>query len=74
MNELPRKIARAIWQTREKCDLIASRATCKRKGHLWDSERPRGAIHKRDICWRCDAVREDLFKQLEATQKEARDG
>ena len=64
------------WAARahEKCDLVASRVTCKRKGHLWDSERPRGAIHKRDICWRCDAVREEnLVEQLKATQKKEDD-
>ena len=37
--------------------LAAARFTCRRKGHLWDSDRPKGGIHERDICWRCDAVR-----------------
>ncbi len=34
-----------------------ARAECARTGHLWDSDRPAGALHERDICWRCDAVR-----------------
>ena len=32
---------------------------CRRRGHLWDTDRPAGPIHKRDICWRCNAVREE---------------
>lgn len=37
--------------------LASARRECRRAGHLWDSERPAGALHERDICWRCDAVR-----------------
>ena len=37
---------------------LADRWRCLRNGHLWDSDRPSGPIHERDICWRCDAVRE----------------
>ena len=32
------------------------RAVCLAKGHMWDSDRPAGPIHLRDICWRCDAI------------------
>ena len=32
------------------------RATCRLLGHMWDSDRPAGPIHARDICWRCNAI------------------
>ena len=32
------------------------RATCRLLGHMWDSDRPAGPIHARDICWRCSAI------------------
>lgn len=31
---------------------------CLAKGHLWDSERPRGPLgYLPDRCWRCDKTR-----------------
>ena len=38
---------------------VRDRLACRRRGHLWDTDRPAGPIHKRDICWRCNAVREE---------------
>ena len=38
--------------------VILDRLTCLLRGHRWDSDRPSGPIHVRDICWRCPAVRE----------------
>jgi hypothetical protein len=43
---------------RDRLELIAERLTCRVKGHKWDSDRPSGPLHLRDICWRCDAVRD----------------
>ena len=40
----------------ERLDLVAGRLTCRREGHMWDSDRPSGALHERDFCWRCGAV------------------
>lgn len=42
---------------RYRLDLIAQSIICRVFGHKWDSDRPSGPIHMRDICWRCDAVR-----------------
>jgi hypothetical protein len=39
-------------------ELLRDRLLCRVKGHMWDSDRPKGPIHMRDICWRCDAVRD----------------
>ena len=33
---------------------IDTRIDC---GHKWDSDRPSGPLHHRDICWRCDRTR-----------------
>ena len=37
--------------------ITRDRAVCMARGHKWDSDRPSGPIHKRDICWRCERTR-----------------
>ena len=37
--------------------IIRDRAVCMARGHKWDSDRPSGPLHARDICWRCDRTR-----------------
>lgn len=37
--------------------LTRDRLVCLIRGHAWDSDRPSGPIHVRDICWRCDRIR-----------------
>ena len=37
--------------------ITRDRAVCLFRGHKWDSDRPSGPFHTRDICWRCDRTR-----------------
>ena len=37
--------------------ITRDRAVCLLRGHKWDSDRPSGPLHTRDICWRCDRTR-----------------
>ena len=37
--------------------ITRDRAVCLARGHKWDSDRPSGPLHDRDICWRCDRTR-----------------
>ena len=45
-----------MW--RDRVESILLRVGCLIGGHKWDSDRPAPAIHMRDICWRCDKVRD----------------
>ena len=54
-----RRLRQAYQRAEDATALIRDRLTCRRRGHLWDTDRPAGPIHKRDICWRCNAVREE---------------
>ena len=56
---LVRRLRQAYQRAQDAATLIRDRLTCRRRGHLWDTDRPAGPIHERDICWRCDAVREE---------------
>ena len=54
-----RRLRQAYRRAEDAATLIRDRLTCRHHGHLWDSDRPAGPIHERDICWRCNAVREE---------------
>lgn len=60
MNRVRVAIVRTLRRWSAALDLDQARRECKRLGHLWDADRPLGPIHERNICWRCDAVKEDL--------------
>lgn len=44
------------YTIRQRLAEAKDRAVCVAKGHKWDSDRPSGPIHVRDICWRCGAI------------------
>ena len=50
-------------------DLSAGASECRREGHRWDSDRPGGGIHVRDLCWRCDATRPPSTATLPAVAR-----
>ena len=52
-------LRQAYQRTEDAAARVRDRLACRRRGHLWDTDRPAGPIHKRDICWRCNAVREE---------------
>ena len=54
-----RRLRQAYQRAEDAAARVRDRLTCRRRGHLWDTDRPAGPIHKRDICWRCNAVREE---------------
>ena len=54
-----RRLRQAYQRTEDAAARVRDRLACRRRGHLWDTDRPAGPIHKRDICWRCNAVREE---------------
>lgn len=54
-----RKLTSVVRRISEWAEDATYRNQCRTEGHLWDSERPRGPIHKRDICWRCGDIQED---------------
>lgn len=54
-----RCLRQAYQRTEDAAARVRDRLACRRRGHLWDTDRPAGPIHKRDICWRCNAVREE---------------
>ena len=51
------RLVRLLDRASLRLAMADARATCRREGHLWDSERPGGATHERDFCWRCEAHR-----------------
>ena len=53
------RLRQAYQRTEDAAARVRDRLACCRRGHLWDTDRPAGPIHKRDICWRCNAVREE---------------
>ena len=54
-----RRLRQAYQRAEDAAARVRDRLACCRRGHLWDTDRPAGPIHKRDICWRCNAVREE---------------
>lgn len=64
MTSLPLRITLAAWHAANAASravdvaaLAVDKAICRYDEHLWDSSRPSGPIHERDICWRCGAIR-----------------
>ena len=55
------RLARILDRTSLRLLMADARATCRREGHMWDwdSERPAGAPHVNDFCWRCEAHRSE---------------
>ena len=51
------RLVRLLDRASRRLELADARAACRREGHQWDSERPAGALHVHDFCWRCEARR-----------------
>ena len=51
------RLVRLLDRASHRLELADARAACRREGHWWDSERPAGALHVHDFCWRCEARR-----------------
>lgn len=51
------RLVRLLDRASHRLEMADARAACRREGHRWDSERPAGALHVRDFCWRCEARR-----------------
>ena len=51
------RLVRLLDRTSHRLEMADARARCRSEGHMWDSERPAGALHVRDFCWRCEAHR-----------------
>lgn len=51
------RLVRLLDRASHRLEMADARAACRREGHRWDSERPAGALHVHDFCWRCEARR-----------------
>lgn len=65
-----RRLRQAYQRAEDAAARVRDRLACCRRGHLWDTDRPAGPIHKRDICWRCNAVRDKSPETAQGSTEE----